>query len=174
MNNFNNNKRGSLCLPQIRGKKGITDILVYVVFLFIFAVIIVTLKVFVSDFATSVNGTEFDKGNVTQKLNENFVSVWDTIFIFFAVAIPVLMAFLATQLNVSPVFVIPAAILLMLSVLALGMLSESWGMFQADPTTGAIVQDFSMMNFVFNNFPTFIIGMVILTLVFLYGKRFLG
>lgn len=155
----------------VLNKKGISDVPLLVVLGFVFAIVLIFSKVAFDNVATSFEGSDIDQSiNATGQFNANYVEMFDSLFVMMLVFITIAVIFVSSRLNVHPAFYIFAILLLAILVVVSGLLSESWGEFQTDSSVGATVAEFTMMNFILDNFGLFIALLGGLGLIVLYAK----
>lgn len=158
-----------------RNKKGsISDGAVIAIMLFGLALTIIVSYVIISDVNDAVQASDtFDATakNVSSGLKTGFLEMADGFILVALIALGIGVFVSASLLNTHPFFFIAGVVVMGIVVTIGAVLSNAYEEFASDPAISSYANDFTILPFIFQNYPFIMVGLGALLIIGLFAKN---
>jgi Ca2+/Na+ antiporter len=156
-------------------KKGnaVVDGVVVIVVLFCLALLIITGNKALNDLNTDIQADDDIDSKakaMSADINTRYPSVFDAAFVFFTILVWMTILVLSFVLDVNPVFMIFAVILLIVVLFVGAQLANTYGEFIDDDEISTVATSYPMMTWIFEHFVWVVIVMVFTVAGALFAK----
>ncbi len=154
------------------------DGMMFIVILFIFALIIIVSYNFSHNLNIDLQADDDiaqEAKDISSSIDSSFANVWDGIFLLTFVLLWIVVAVLSFMIDTHPIFFVISIFLLVFVVIGAAYISNAFEEITGDDELSTYAVSFPMMNFIIGHLVQFVLAIIVTIMIALFGKnRFAG